>query len=447
MAETTPPSCPSVAASDDDRYAGSRARLQRARRSIPGGTASPFRAKAPVPLYLQDAQGCRLTDVDGNQYIDYTLAWGPLILGHRHPRMVEAVRNQADRPHIYGAQHDLEYEAAELFLHAVPGAERVAFTCAGTEAVQLAMRLARAFTGRRRILKFEGHYHGWVDTALISHHPPADRLTGAEEIEPLLESLGQTPNAGENFLVRPWNDASAVESAFRNHPGEIAAVIMEPVLCNSGCLSPLPGYLESVRALCDAHGALLIFDEVITGFRMSLGGAQQALGVVPDLATFGKAIAAGLPLSAVGGRADVMELIGNGVSFGGTFNGNPVSMAAAKAALEELSSDEGRILDQANARGRSLMEGLRALGQSRGIPLRVEGFGLAFALHFTSRPAMTNYRDTLDDDSEQLQRFLRLALDRGVNILPDGRMYTSTAHQPADIEETLSALDSALSAL
>jgi len=361
--------------------------------------------------------------------------------------MVEAVRNQADRPHIYGAQHDLEYEAAELFLDAVPGAERVAFTCAGTEAVQLAMRLARAFTGRRRILKFEGHYHGWVDTALISHHPPADQLTGGEEIEPLLESLGQIPNAGENFLVRPWNDASAVESAFGNHPGEIAAVIMEPVLCNSGCLSPLPGYLEAVRELCDAHGAILIFDEVITGFRMSLGGAQQALGVVPDVATFGKAIAAGLPLSAVGGRADVMELIGNGVSFGGTFNGNPVSMAAAKAALQELSSDDGQILEQANARGRRLMEGIRALGQSRGIALRVEGFGLAFALHFTSRPALTNYRDTLDDDSEKLQRFLRLTLDRGVNILPDGRMYTSTAHQPADIEETLSALDSALSAL
>lgn len=400
-----------------------------------------------MPLYLEGAEGCRLTDVDGNTYIDYTLAWGPLILGHRHPRIVEVVRAQADRPHIYGAQHELEYLAAELFCAAVPCAERVAFTCAGTEAVQLAMRLARAFTGRQKILKFEGHYHGWVDTALVSHHPSLDVLGEGEEIPPVVESRGQVANAAENFLVRQWNDPESVERAFEGHADEIAAVIVEPVLCNSGCLMARPGYLESLRRLCDQHGALLIFDEVITGFRMSLGGAQQALGVVPDLATFGKAIGGGLPLSAVAGRADVMEQIGAGVSFGGTFNGNPVSMAAARATLEELARDEGEPLVQANALGSLLKTGVQLLAGKHGVPLRTEGFGLAFALHFTEREELRTYRSTLDDDHERLQRFLRLALDRGVNILPDGRMYTSTAHKLEDVEQTLTALGGAFEAL
>lgn len=405
-----------------------------------------------MPLYFEGAEGCRLTDVDGNEYIDYTLAWGPLILGHRHPRIVEAVRSQADRPHIYGAQHELEYLTAERFCEAVPCAERVAFTCAGTEAVQLAMRLARAFSGREKILKFEGHYHGWVDTALVSHHPSLDALEEdgleeGDEIRPVLESRGQVANAAENFLVRQWNDPEAVERAFEGCADEIAAVIVEPVLCNSGCLTARPGYLEALRRICDEHGALLIFDEVITGFRMSLGGAQAALGVVPDLATFGKAVGGGLPLSAVAGRADVMEQIGAGVSFGGTFNGNPVSMAAARATLEELARDEGEPLVQANALGSLLKAGLQLLASKHGVPLRVEGFGLAFALHFTEREELRTYRDTLDDDQGRLRRFLRLALDRGVNILPDGRMYTSTAHQLDDVEETLTALGGAFEAL
>ena len=426
---------------DGGRYDGSRARLERARKSIPNGTTSPFRAKAPVPLYFEDAHGCRLRDVDGNEYIDYTLAWGPLILGHRHPRIVEAVRQQADRPHIYGAQHDLEYLVAEQFCAAAPCAERVAFTCAGTEAVQLAMRLARGFTGRNLILKFEGHYHGWADTALVSHHPTLEQIGGKSTTWPILESLGQVPNAGENLVVRHWNDIEAARDAFSEHAGQISAVIMEAVLCNSGCLTPSPGYLEGIRRLCDQNGALLIFDEVITGFRMSVGGAQGVFGVTPDLATYGKAIAAGLPLSAVAGRADVMDLIGNGVSFGGTFNGNPLSLAASHAALDELSRDEGALLQQANAVGRELMAGIRNLAESHQIPVQVEGFGAAFAIHFTSATQMQNYRQTLQDDGETLQRFLRLALDRGVNILPDGRFYVSTAHSLDDVTETLEALD------
>jgi glutamate-1-semialdehyde 2,1-aminomutase len=397
-----------------------------------------------VPLYIADAAGCRITDVDGNSYIDYGLAWGPLILGHRHPRLVEAVQTQADRPHTLGAQHELEPLVAEQICRHVPCADRVCFTSSGTEAVQLALRLARAHTKRRLILKFEGHYHGWVDTILLSHHPAPELLGDADEPAPVPESAGQVPNAVENVVVRRWNDLDTLKAAFRKHPDEIAAVVMEPVLCNSGCLLPRPGYLESVRDLCDADGALLIFDEIITGFRMALRGAQGHYGVTPDLATFGKAIGGGLPLSVVTGRAHVMELVGRGVSFGGTFNGNPLSLAGARATLTELERDGGAPLVEANRLGAQLREGIQERADAQGVPLAVTGFGTAFALHFTARTELSHYRDTLDDDKDRLRQFMTLALSKGVVMVADGRLYVSTVHREDDIRETLEVIDAVL---
>jgi glutamate-1-semialdehyde 2,1-aminomutase len=270
-----------------DRYAKSRAMLERARQSLAGGVSSPFRAKLPVPLYFEDGCGPRLRDVDGNEYIDYALAWGPLILGHRHPRLVEAVRRQSGKPHIYGAQHELEYLVSEKVQSMVPCAERVIFTSSGSEAVQAALRLARAHTGRNLVVKFEGHYHGWLDSVLLSYHPEADQLGPADRPRVAPGSKGQVPNAAENVLVAPWNDLGFLEKLFAGHADGIAAVITEPVLCNSGSLMPEPGFLEGLRALATANGALLIFDEIITGFRIAPGGAQSSFGVIPDLATFG----------------------------------------------------------------------------------------------------------------------------------------------------------------
>ncbi|MEK7403722.1 MAG: aspartate aminotransferase family protein [Acidobacteriota bacterium] len=427
-----------------DRWPTSRALLARARASLAGGVSSPFRARFPVPLYLADASGSRVTDVDGNQYIDYTLAWGPLILGHRHPRLVEAMRRQAERPQIYGAEHELEFLVAEKMQQLVPCAERVAFTSSGSEAVQLALRLVRAATGRNLILKFEGHYHGWMDSVLLSHHPGAAEVGPADDPRVVPESRGQTPNAAENVLVASWNCIDAVEHIFRERGAEIAAVILEPVLCNSGCLLPLPGYLEALRRISDQHGALLIFDEIITGFRLAPGGAQSHYGVVPDLATFGKALAGGAPLSAVAGRKEIMELMfGGGVSFGGTFNGNPVSLACAHVVLEELARDGGAALARANRTGQALMEGIRAAAARQGVALQVCGFGAAFALHFTGKRELRDYRDTLEDDRERLARFLLRALEEGIYILPDGRLYVSTAHTDEDVAETLAALERA----
>ena len=419
-------------------FAISQQMLERARRSLAGGVSSPFRASFPVPLYFVDGHSARLCDVDGNEYIDYALAWGPMILGYGHPAIVEAIREAATRPHCLGEEHELEIRVAEKIQQLVPCAERVAFTSSGSEAVQLAMRLARAFTGRNLILKFEGHYHGWMDSALVSYHPAREAAGPREKPNVVLPSAGQVLNAADNVIVAAWNRPEILEQVFVERGREIAAVIMEPVLCNSGCLMPLDGYLRTTQEICRRYGALLIFDEVITGFRMGLAGAQGHYGVTPDLATFGKAVAGGLPLSVVAGRRDIMEqMFDGGVAFGGTFNGNPVSLAAAEATLTELSRNNGKLLEQANQRGRRLMEGLLAIACKLGVALTVTGFGTAMALHFTARTELMDYRDTLDDDREMLQRVLRRALEEGLHLLPDGRLYVSAAHTDEDIDESL----------
>jgi glutamate-1-semialdehyde 2,1-aminomutase len=432
----------------NDRWKTSRALLKRSRQSLAGGVSSPFRGKSPVPLFFKDGWGCRLKDVDDNVYIDYALGWGPNILGYGHPRIVETMKKVADGPYTYGAQHHLEYKVAERLQSIVPCAQRVAFTSSGSEAVQLALRLARAFTKREQILKLEGHYHGWMDSTLLSYKPSPQEAGPLTSAYAVLGSRGQVRNAVENVRVVSWNRVDVVQEALEREGPAIAAVILEPVLCNGGCLLPVPGYLQSLKNLCERHGALLIFDEIITGFRLALGGAQDHYGVTPDLATFGKAIGGGLPLSVVAGRQEVMELMfGGGVAFGGTFNGNPVSLAAAEATLEVLSHGNGAPLAQANRAGQALMNGIIGLGHKHGVRLLTTGFGVAFAVHFTSRTQLIDYRDTLDDNKDLLAHLLLEALAEGIHLLPDGRFYTSIVHSDEDITQTLDALDRAFTRL
>ena len=426
----------------------SKALLERARGSLAGGVSSPFRAKAPMPLYFSGGSGSRLEDVDGNRYIDYQLAWGPMILGYGHPKLAEAMRRQASLPFSYGAQHELEISVAEKIQAMVPCAERVAFTSSGSEAVQLVHRLARAFTRRDLILKFEGHYHGWMDSALISYKPALEQMGPLDAPRAVPGSCGQVANAIENTVVAPWNRLDLLERTLQENRGRVAAVMMEPVLCNSGCLLPAEGYLAAAKDLAHQYGALFVFDEVITGFRIGPGGAQARFGVTPDLATFGKAVGGGVPLSVIAGRADVLNMMfGGGVSFGGTFNGNPLSLAAADVTLDELARDGGALLVEANRIGGTIRDGLRGLARRHGIPALVTGFGTAFAIHFTGREDLADYRDTLDDDADRLRRFLISALERGVQIVPDGRFYVSTAHTESDVAETLEALDGVLGGL
>ena len=428
-----------------DRWTRSLEYYSRAQQSLAGGVSSPFRRTFPVPLYFQDGEGSKVQDVDGNWYLDYVLAWGPMILGHKHPALVEAMRKAAERPFNYGAQHELEFTVAETICRLVPCAERVALTSSGSEAVQLVMRLARAFTGRTLIVKFEGHYHGWMDSTLLSYHPSPAQMGAPEQPTIVLGSKGQVPNVVENVVVLPWNDRRTVSEFFAGRGQEVAAVMTEPVLCNSGCLLPVPGFLDELRRITRASGSLLIFDEIITGFRMAAGGAQSVLGVVPDLASFGKAIGAGLPLSAVAGRKEIMDLLSDGqVAFGGTFNGNCLSLAGAQAALIELEAQNGEALRRANRLGEELMGGITRIGQRLGLPLQATGFGTAFSVHFTSRPVLHNYRDTLADDRELLRHWLFECLREGIFLLPDGRVYTSVAHTSEDIERTSEAFERVL---
>jgi len=426
----------------------SAALFDSARKVIAGGVSSDARRTAGTPMYVDRAAGSRLWDVDGNTYIDYVLGQGPAVLGHCPPEVTAAVAEQAGRGMSYSAQHRLEVEVAERLCRMVPSAELVRFNSVGSEAVHGALRLARGHTGRPKVLKFEGHYHGWFDPVLYSLHPGLDEAGAVEAPIPVPGTRGQPPSAEGDLVVVSWNDLGALRTAMEKHRGEIAAVIMEPILCNSGAIVPSPGYLEGVRALCDEHGSLLVFDEVITGFRVAPGGAQERLDVVPDLATFGKAMAGGMQASALVGRASVMETIAAGrVGHAGTFNSHPVALAAANATLTILDEQRDELYGRLNAHGERLMAGLRAAARDAGVDLLVDGVGPAFQTYFTTEPAVRDYRDFARTDRETAARFHAGLQDRGVNIIPRGLWLMSTAHTDDDIDETLRVATAALRAL
>ena len=427
-------------------YACSAQMLNESKRYLVGGVSSMLRAACkPLPLFFQSAAGARIVDVDGNRYLDYGLAWGPLILGHCHPEVVAAVRRQLEKFYLIGAQHRLETTVARKICELVPCAELVAFSNTGSEAVHLALRLAKAHTGRRKIIKFEGHYHGWFDNILIGYHPNvAGDRTSAKQVA----SEGQSESVLDDVYILPWNDLKELEDTVREHHQEIAAIITEPILCNSSCLMPSPGFLDKTRELATRYGIVLIFDEVITGFRVAPKGAQGLFNVIPDLATFGKAVAAGFPLSVVAGRREIMELIAkHRVLHAGTFNGNPIALAAAEATLEILSADGGSVLKRTQQTGDHLSRGIKESLREAGIPALINGVGAAFHISFTTVKRMSNYRETLNRDDRARDQFIEAMLAEGIYLLPDGRWYVSTAHTEADVEVTLVAVRKACDAL
>ena len=409
--------------------------LKTSQAHLTAGVSSLVRVSSRPPLFFRSAAGSHLTDVDGNTYVDYSLAWGPLILGHSHPAVMRSVLRQLGKFQAVGAQHELEIDVSRKICEMVPCADLVSFNSSGSEPVQMALRLARAHTGRQKFIKFEGHYHGWHDNVLISFHTdPVSNPT----YSPTPASEGQSKSALSDICILPWNDLGAVESLLKEQHSEIAAIIMEPLLGNSSCLKPRPGYLQGVRGLATKYGVVLIFDEVITGFRVAPGGAQSLFGVTPDLATFGKAVAAGFPLSVIAGKKDIMGLIAQKrVLHAGTFNGNPVSLAAAYPCLKLLSSREGLALTRVKANGEVLMNEIKDLAKKAGIALLVNGVGAVFHVSFTARESMYNYRDTLDCNIQTRDRFIDAMLQQGIYLLPDGRWYVSTAHSEADIEKTV----------
>lgn len=416
----------------------------RAQQSLAGGVSSTIRRGArPYPLFFERGAGSTVTDVDGNDYLDYGLAWGPLILGHAPAVVAEAVAAQARKSLTFGAQHELEFEVAEMVKALVPCADLVCFACSGTEVVQTALRLARGVTGRPKYLKFEGHYHGWDDTVLVNYHPTAEEIRAAAG-RPIPVGTGQ--RAHDTVILAEWNDRAAVERAFDAQGHEISAVICEPLLCNSGCIPPAEGFLGFLREITSASGALLIFDEVITGFRLDLGGAQAFYGVTPDLATYAKALGGGAPLSALAGRREFMDWIARGqVLHAGTLNGNPLSLAAAAATLKTLARDNGAVFVDMWRRGERLRTGIEQALAAAGLRAVTSGGGPIFQVSFMPAVA-TTYRELLAADTALYANLVLALLDEGILVLPDGRWYVSAAHTDEDIDLTLQALDRALDA-
>jgi glutamate-1-semialdehyde 2,1-aminomutase len=405
-------------------------------------------AETPGPLFFERGEGARLYDVDGNAHIDYVLGNGPAILGHAPKPVIDAVAASLAQGQVYAAQHPRETALAERLCRLLPGIEVVRFATSGTEAVLMAFRLARAFTGRTKILKFEGHYHGWSDQAYVSAAPPLNEAGPADSPVPVAGSLGTPSSVLEDTVVTGWNDLDLLKRAFDRHKGEIAGVIMEPVMVNGGPTEPGPGYLDGARNLCRENGALFICDEVITGFRAGLRGAQGRYGITADLTIYAKAVAAGFPLAMVGGRRDVMDtLFDKGVMHGGTYNGNVQSMAAALAALDLLEANDGAIYRGLEARGTRLMQGLAALGQKHKVPMRVQGLPAIFQCFFTDRPPPRNYREAVACDRDKALAFHTALQHHGVRTKQNAKFFLSTAHDDAIIDETLAAADRAMAAI
>ena len=423
----------------------SRRQLERAKRVIPGGVHSNIRlAEQPFPLFIDRGEGARLWDVDGNEYIDYVLANGPMLLGHSPRPVIEAVKAQLDRGLLYAAQTELEIEASERIVEMLPCAEQVRFNMTGTEAVQAALRIARAATGRQKVLIFQGHYDGWADSVLWNVGTPSTvRPDGS--IEPVPESPGIELAVGRDLIVTQWNDADLVESVIAAHRDEIAAVIMEPIMGNSGVISPRPGYLEAVRDLTTRFGIVLIFDEIITGFRVGPGGAQGRLGVAPDLCVFGKAVASGLPVAGVAGRADLFAGVATGkVMHAGTFNSYPPGMAACVSTLKILADPVWDIYGTLERVGTRLRDDLTEAAGMSGLEVLVQGLPMLFSTSFTSVSEITDHPTSLDSDVPMLRRFIPHLLRRGVRIAGRGNWMTSAAHTNEDADRTIEAFADAL---
>lgn len=407
--------------------------VERARHVIPGGVNSANRV-LPWPMAVTRAAGAYFTDADGADYLDYHAAFGPLILGHNHPRVNTAVRAITERLDLLGVGvTDIEVELAETISRHVPSAERVLLANSGSEATYAALRLARAVTGRSSIVKFQGTYHGWHDAVLMNVISSPDKIGLPDPL-----SLGMLPEVVEHTIVLPFNDVEAVADMLQQRGDAIAAILVEVIPHNIGCVLPRPEFLQALRELTQQHGSLLIFDEVITGFRHDLGGYQKICGVTPDLSAFAKAMANGYPIAALVGRSTYMERFapGGGVFFAGTYNGHPVGVAAALATIAEL--EDGAVHQHCFALAEQAADGIQRIGQELGIPLIVARFGSVFVPYFMEGP-IESYTDLLRNDTALDIWFRRTMCEQGIFMLPTAlkRNHVSAAHTQADIDRTL----------
>lgn len=412
--------------------------LARAKKSLAGGVSSEFRKyNHPHAIFYSHAEGCRIYDVDGNEYLDFTLSQGPMIIGHNHPHVLKRVEEYSKYGQLFAGQHILEIELAEKLQRMIPSAELIRFCLDGSEAVQTAFRIARAKTGKQKFIRFEGHYHGWLDNVAWGLSTPSMEQLGSREnpsVFPWTEGLPD--QVRDEFIILPWNDLPLLEKIVRQRHAEIAAIITEPIMCNNGCIVPKAGYLQGLRDLCDQFNIALIFDEVITGFRTSIGGAQQYFSITPDLSIFAKAIASGYPISAIVGKKEWMNLIVESkVIHAGTMNSSNSTVAAAIATLEVLEATT--VYDKIYTLGIQLMEGLQSLAKKNNCNLLVQGLGPMLHTGFTDLPVVYDYRDVLMYDKTKLNKFISGMHDHGIRVIGRGLWYISAAHTDKDIEQAL----------
>lgn len=418
--------------------------FEEAKHYIPGGVNSPVRAFKSVggsPVFIDKGEGSTITDVDGNTYIDYIGSWGPLILGHAHPRIIKAIQETAVLGTSFGAPTKRETEMAQLVCEIVPSVEVVRMVNSGTEATMSALRLARGYTKRNKIMKFEGCYHGHADSLLIKAGSGVATLS-------LPDSPGVPEATAINTITVPYNDLDSVRLAFEKYGDDLAAVIVEPIAGNMGVVPPAAGFLEGLREITKAYSTLLIFDEVMTGFRVARGGAQELYGIKPDLTTMGKVIGGGLPVGAYGGKREIMEQIAPAgpIYQAGTLSGNPLAMAAGMAMLQELG--QPGVYEQLEARSKRLAEGLKENAEKLGIPHTINRVGSMVCLFFTDTPVV-NYETAKTVDLERFSKYFSNLLDEGIMIPPSQfeGMFVSTAHTEADIERTIEAAFNAMKRL
>lgn len=413
--------------------------FEQARQSIPGGVNSPVRAFNGVggtPVFIERADGAYLYDVDGKAYVDYIGSWGPMLLGHNHPAIKAAVITAVEKGLSYGAPTEIEVRMAERVRAILPSMEQVRMVNSGTEATMSAIRLARGYTGRDKIVKFEGCYHGHADSLLVKAGSGA--LTLGQPNSP-----GVPADFAKHTLTCIYNDLVSVEAAFAQYGQEIACIIVEPVAGNMNCIPPVQGFLEGLRALCDRHGAVLILDEVMTGFRVSKQGAQGHYGITPDLTTLGKIIGAGMPVGAFGGKREIMQHIAptGPVYQAGTLSGNPIAMAAGLAMLDLL--EQPGLYEALNEKTARIAEGFKAAAAKHGIPLAINQVGGMFGFFFSSEPTITHFDQVTRCDMEQFKRFYHLMLEEGVYLAPSAYEagFLSLAHGDKEIEHTLAAAE------
>ncbi len=419
--------------------------LARAQNALAGGVSSEFRKyNHPHAIFYTHGVGSKIFDVDGNEYLDFTLSQGPLITGHNHPHVTKRVEEYAQKGQLYAGQHILEVELAEKIQEIIPSAELMRFCLDGSEAVQTALRLARAKTGKNKFLRFEGHYHGWLDNVAFGISSPSVEAMGSEEQPTVFPwTAGIAANAHQEFITIPWNNLELLEKTVKAHHHELAAIITEPIMCNNGCILPAENYLQSIRELCTKYQITCIFDEVITGFRASLAGAQGLFNIVPDISIFAKAMASGYPISAVVGKREWFDLIATGkVIHAGTMNASTSPIAAAMGTLEVL-EQEG-VYEKIFDLGKQLMSGIEHLNKKYKQNLLVQGLGPMFHTGFTDKKSVKDFRDVFSYDKPKLAKLVAGLHDEGIRIIGRGLWYISAVHSENDIEQALRITDKVL---